>query len=105
MMRLSERACVSFLLSAKDLAITNTSLSGLGVARELDAVIPDRKRRAMIVSDNGTEFTSRAILRWSHEAMLDWHSIAPGKPQQKSQAPPKQCQGSIVHPLILTVII
>ena len=36
----------------------------------------------MIVSDNGTEFTSNAILNWVDEAKIDWHYIAPGKPMQ-----------------------
>ena len=36
----------------------------------------------MIVSDNGTEFTSNAILKWADEAKVEWHYIAPGKPQQ-----------------------
>ena len=36
----------------------------------------------MIVSDNGTEFTSMAILKWSQESQIEWHYIAPGKPQQ-----------------------
>jgi putative transposase len=31
----------------------------------------------MIVSDNGTEFTSMAILRWSQHARIEWHYIAP----------------------------
>jgi putative transposase len=37
---------------------------------------------AMIVSDNGTELTSHAILRWRHEQAVLWHNIAPSKPQQ-----------------------
>jgi len=36
----------------------------------------------MIVSDNGTEFTSNAVLRWSKEHRVEWHYIAPGKPMQ-----------------------
>ena len=36
----------------------------------------------MVVSDNGTELTSMAILRWSKEREVEWHYIAPGKPQQ-----------------------
>ena len=36
----------------------------------------------MIVSDNGTEYTSNAILGWADETGVDWHYIAPGKPQQ-----------------------
>ncbi len=36
----------------------------------------------MIVSDNGTEFTSNAILAWQEELGIEWHYIAPGKPMQ-----------------------
>lgn len=36
----------------------------------------------MIVSDYGTELTSLAILRWTQERPVEWHYIAPGKPQQ-----------------------
>ncbi len=36
----------------------------------------------MIVSDNGTEVSSHAILRWQEECGVEWHYIAPGKPQQ-----------------------
>lgn len=35
-----------------------------------------------IVSDNGTELTSMAMLRWSKERNVEWHYIAPGKPYQ-----------------------
>ena len=38
-----------------------------GSRRELDALIAARGRPAMCVSDNGTELTSMAILRWSQE--------------------------------------
>ena len=34
------------------------------------------------LSDNGTEFTSMAILKWVQDTGVDWHYIAPGKPQQ-----------------------
>ena len=40
----------------------DTSLPGLRVARELDAVIALRGRPTTIVSDNGTELTSLAML-------------------------------------------
>lgn len=36
----------------------------------------------MIVSDNGTEFTSHAMLRRAEENRVEWHYIAPGKPMQ-----------------------
>jgi IS30 family transposase len=35
-----------------------------------------------IVSDNGSEFTSNAILGWAGDAKVEWHYIAPGKPMQ-----------------------
>src|SRR5258708_38741482 len=38
--------------------VADTSLPGLRVARELDALIAMRSHPAMIVSDNGTELTS-----------------------------------------------
>jgi len=62
--------------------VADTSLSGRRVARELDAIIGQRGRPDMIVSDNGTEYTSNAILGWADETGVDWHYIAPGKPQQ-----------------------
>jgi len=62
--------------------VADTSLSGTRVARELDAVIAVRGQPAMIVSDNGTELTSMAILRWQQETGVAWHYIAPGKPMQ-----------------------
>jgi putative transposase len=62
--------------------VADTSLSGTRVVRELDAVISWRGRPGTIVSDNGTEFTSTAILSWCQSTGIDWHYIAPGKPMQ-----------------------
>ena len=62
--------------------VVDTSLSGMRVARELDAIARARGRPLMVVSDNGTELTSRAILQWQEDNRIEWHSIAPGKPQQ-----------------------
>jgi putative transposase len=64
--------------------VADTSLPALRVVRELDALITVRGRPAMIVSDNGTELTSMAILRWSQQQQVEWHYIAPGKPQQNA---------------------
>ena len=36
----------------------------------------------MVVSDNGTELTSTAMLRWQQATGIAWHYIQPGKPQQ-----------------------
>jgi len=63
-------------------AIPDTSISGRRVARELTALIERRGKPGMIVSDNGTELTSNAILRWCAEHRIEWHYIAPGKPMQ-----------------------
>jgi putative transposase len=63
-------------------AIPDTSISGRRVARELTALIERRGKPGMIVSDNGTEFTSNAMLAWAEEHNITWHFIAPGKPMQ-----------------------
>lgn len=65
-------------------AIADTSISGVRVARELDALVAGRGVPATIVSDNGPELTSRAVLAWTNRAGLAWHYIAPGKPQQNA---------------------
>jgi putative transposase len=43
------------------------------VARELDALVRVYGKPACIVSDNGTEFTSKAILKWANENGVEWH--------------------------------
>jgi putative transposase len=63
--------------------VVDTSLSGLRVGRELDRIVELRSKPLTIVSDNGTELTSHAILRWQEERGVLWHYIAPGKPQQE----------------------
>ena len=62
--------------------VADTSISGRRVARELDAIMAWRGKPACIVSDNGTELTSNAILAWADQRQVRWHYIAPGKPQQ-----------------------
>jgi transposase InsO family protein len=64
------------------MAVPDTSISGVRVARELTMLIARRGKPGMIVSDNGTELTSNAILAWSQAHHIDWHYIAPGKPMQ-----------------------
>ena len=60
--------------------VADTSLSGRRVGRELDTIIAQRGKPATCVSDNGTELTSMAILRWCQDTGVEWHYIAPGKP-------------------------
>jgi putative transposase len=62
--------------------VVDTSLTGLRVIRELDRIAEVRGYPAMMVSDNGTELTSNAILGWQQERGVEWHYIAPGKPMQ-----------------------
>jgi putative transposase len=64
--------------------VADTSLSGRRVARELDGLIACRGRPHTIVSDNGTELTSMAILKWCQETGVEWHYIAPVNPTQNA---------------------
>ncbi len=63
-------------------AVLDTSISGKRVVRELGDLIAERGAPRTIVSDNGTELTSNAVLAWSGDAGIEWHYIAPGKPTQ-----------------------
>ena len=64
--------------------LVDTSISGTRVARELSRLVERRGKPKMIVSDNGTELTSHAILKWSKDTRVAWHYIAPGKPAQNA---------------------
>jgi len=63
-------------------SVVDTSISGKRVVSELVAIVERRGKPLTIVSDNGTELTSRAILAWCEETGVEWHYIAPGKPMQ-----------------------
>jgi len=59
--------------------IADTSVSGALVRRELDATFFERMAWPhTVVSDNGTELTRLAILRWSKERNVEGHDIASG---------------------------
>ena len=49
-------------------AVPDTSISGKRLARELTILIARRGKPCMIVSDNGTELTSNAVLEWCSKA-------------------------------------
>lgn len=66
------------------LTVADVSLSGRRVERELDLLIAWRGKPKSIVSDNGTELTSNAILSWAEVSKVDWHYIDPGKPVQNA---------------------
>jgi len=77
--------CVVDNFSRECLAlVADTSLSGARVGRELDLVIANRGQPKTIISDNGTELTSMAILQWTKKREVNWHYIAPGKPTQNA---------------------
>jgi len=60
----------------------DTSLSGERVARVLRRLAEVRGLPDAIVQDNGTEFTSKAMLAWSRDAEVELRFIEPGKPMQ-----------------------
>jgi putative transposase len=64
--------------------VADTSLSGARVARELERLMSERGKPKMVVSDNGSELTSNAILTWADQTRVEWHYIAPGKPMQNA---------------------
>ncbi len=68
--------------------IADTGIWGARVARALDAVVRIYGKPDCIVSDNGTEFTSRAILKWAKQNGVAWHYIDPGKRQHRAVCPP-----------------
>jgi len=63
--------------------VVDTSLSGMRVVRELERLVSERTTSGVIVSDNGTELTSAAVLPWAG-GRLNWHRIEPGKPVQNA---------------------
>lgn len=79
--------------------MVDTSIGGARVVRELDRLAATRRLPAMIVSENGTELTSVAVLHWAEERGVEWHYIAPGKPQQNAfvesfmYGRPPRCKG------------
>ena len=50
-----------------------------------------RGKPGLIVSNNGTEFASNAILGSAKDHRVEWHCIAPGKPMQNGYT--KSCNG------------
>jgi putative transposase len=64
--------------------IVDTSISGFRVSRFLDQLKTTRGLPKVIVSDNGTEFTSKAMFFWSQKSYVKLHFIQPGKPTQNA---------------------
>lgn len=60
------------------------SLPAARVVRALDQIAADRGYPAVLRSDNGPEFVSHLLLKWSAERDVRLHFIAPGKPTQNA---------------------
>ena len=60
------------------------SLTGRHVADVLEQLREATGLPRTIVVDNGTEFTSRAMLDWAYQRGVHLHFIAPGKPTQNA---------------------
>jgi putative transposase len=63
--------------------VVDTSLGGVRVVRELERLATERALPQIVVSDNGIELTSGAVLRWA-TGRLRWYYIEPGKPVQNA---------------------
>lgn len=64
--------------------LVSVSITGNQVSRFLDQLIEQRKKPSVIVCDNGTEFTSKAMFFWSKEQGVRLGFIQPGKPTQNA---------------------
>ena len=62
----------------------DTSIGGRRVAEVLQRLIDTREKPAMLVTDNGPEFISRALDAWAYAHGIDLHFIEPGKPNQNA---------------------
>lgn len=62
----------------------DTSITGLMVARLLGEAARERGKPKVLVSDNGSEFTSRALDAWAHQEGVERHNTSPGKPVQNA---------------------
>ncbi len=60
------------------------SITGKQVARFLDQIGEQRQLPKMIICDNGTEYTSKAMFFWSEETEVRLGFIQPGKPTQNA---------------------
>jgi putative transposase len=64
--------------------VTEHSMGGGHLTRVLDGICAQRGKPAVIRSDNGKEFTGKAMLNWSHRNGVALRLIEPGKPNQNA---------------------
>ncbi|MFC6617212.1 IS3 family transposase [Deinococcus radiophilus] len=61
-----------------------TSITGHDVVTALEAVVRFRGAPQAITTDNGPEFTGRALELWTHKCDIMHHFIRPGKPVENA---------------------
>jgi len=66
------------------LQIVDFSISGQRLTREFDQLVATRPLPQTIVSDNGSEFTNKAMFFWAKRVGVKLHFIQPGKPIQNA---------------------
>jgi putative transposase len=64
--------------------VTEHNMGGNHLARILDGICAQRGKPTVIRSDNGKEFTGKAMLNWSHRNGVTLRLIEPGKPNQNA---------------------
>jgi putative transposase len=62
--------------------VVDTSINSKKVIKALEKLIRQKGKPEVIVSDNGTEFTSNVVQKWREETGIVWQFIEPGKPFQ-----------------------
>lgn len=60
------------------------TIGGDHLTRILDGICSERGKPVVIRSDNGPEFTGRAMLTWAHRHGIALRLIEPGKPNQNA---------------------
>jgi transposase InsO family protein len=60
------------------------SIGGDHLTRLLDAICAQRGKPSILRSDNGKEFTGKAMLNWAHRNGVALKLIEPGKPNQNA---------------------
>jgi putative transposase len=66
--------------------IPEHNISGVHLTRRLDQICARRGYPKIIRSDNGKEFTGKAMLTWAHHHNVALRLIEPGKPNQNAYA-------------------
>ena len=75
-------------------AVVDASLGRVRVVQELERLTIERATPETVVSDNGTELTSGAVLRWATRRVA-WHYIEPGKPVQNAWPAKQMLAGAV----------